>query len=69
LELRARDRYDALDQMSAELRQLREQHDAIDALAEALRTRYGWLSYRVVALRDELLELEGQAMTRPSAIE
>jgi uncharacterized protein involved in exopolysaccharide biosynthesis len=69
LELRARDRYDALDQMSAELRQLREQHDAIDALAEALRTRYGWLSYRVVALRDELLELEGQATTRPSAIE
>jgi hypothetical protein len=41
LELRAHDRYDALDQMSAELRQLREQRDAFDALAEALRTRDG----------------------------
>jgi uncharacterized protein involved in exopolysaccharide biosynthesis len=69
LELRAHDRYGALDQMSAELRQLREQHDALDALAEALRTRYGWLSYRAVALRDQLLELEGQATARPSAIE
>jgi hypothetical protein len=35
LELRARDRYDAFDQMSAELRQLREQRDALDTLAEA----------------------------------
>jgi chromosome segregation ATPase len=55
--------------MSAELRQLREQHDAFDALAEALRTRDDWLSYRAVALRDQLLELEGQATARPSAIE
>jgi chromosome segregation ATPase len=69
LELRARDRHGALDQMSAELRQLREQRDAFDALAEALRTRDGWLSYRAVALRDQLLELEGQATARPSAIE
>jgi chromosome segregation ATPase len=69
LEHRARDRYGALDQMSAELRQLREQRDAFYALAEALRTRDGWLSYRAVALRDQLLELEGQATTRPSAIE
>jgi hypothetical protein len=69
LELRNRDRYGALDQMSAELRQLREQRDAFDALAEALRTRDGWLSYRAVVLRDQLLELEGQAIARPSAIE
>jgi hypothetical protein len=69
LELRARDRYGALDQMNAKLHQLREQRDAFDALAEALRTRDGWLSYRAVALRDQLLELEGQATTRPSAIE
>jgi chromosome segregation ATPase len=69
LELRARDRYGALDQMSAELRQLREQRNAFDALAEALRTRDGWLSYRAVALRDQLLELEGQATACPSAIE
>jgi chromosome segregation ATPase len=55
--------------MSAELRQLREQRDALDALAEALRTRDGWLAYRAEALRNQLLELEGQATARPSAIE
>jgi chromosome segregation ATPase len=69
LELRARDRYGALDQMSTELRQLREQRDAFDALVEALRTRDGWLAYRVEALRDQLLELEGQSTARTSAIE
>jgi chromosome segregation ATPase len=69
LELRARDRYGALDQMSVELRQLREQRDAFDTLAEALRTRDGWLAYRVEALREQLLELEGQAMERASAVE
>jgi chromosome segregation ATPase len=55
--------------MSAELRQLWEQRDALDALAEALRTRDGWLAYRVEALRDQLLELEGQPTVCPSAIE
>jgi chromosome segregation ATPase len=69
LELRARDRYGTLDQMSTELRQLREQCDALDALAEALRTRDGWLAYRAEALRDQLLELEGKSTTRPSTIE
>jgi chromosome segregation ATPase len=69
LELRARDRCDALDQMSTELRQLQEQRDALDALAEALRTRDGWLSYRAEALCDQLLELEGQPTVRTSAVE
>jgi chromosome segregation ATPase len=69
LELRARDRYGALDQMSAELRRLREQRDALDALAEALRTRDGWLTYRAGALRDQLLELEGQPTPCASAVE
>jgi chromosome segregation ATPase len=55
--------------MSAELRQLREQRDALDALAEALRTRDGWLAYRAEALRDQLLELEGQPTARASAVE
>jgi hypothetical protein len=44
--------------MSTELRQLRERCDAFDALADALadalRTPDSWLSYRVVALRDQL---------------
>jgi chromosome segregation ATPase len=55
--------------MSADLRQLREQRDALDALAEALRTQDGWLSYRAEALHDQLLEHEGQAAARPPAIE
>jgi quinol monooxygenase YgiN len=55
--------------MDAELRQLRELRDALEALAEALRTQDGWLSYRAEALRDPLLEQEGQAATRPPAIE
>jgi hypothetical protein len=38
--------------MSFELRQFREQRDALDALVEALRTGDGWLAYRAEALRD-----------------
>jgi hypothetical protein len=51
--------------MSAELRRLQEQRDAFVALAEALGTQDGWLSYRAEALRDQLLEHEGQATARP----
>jgi chromosome segregation ATPase len=52
--------------MSAELRHLREQHDAFDALADALGTPDGWLSYRAEALRDQLLECERQAAAPPT---
>jgi predicted nucleic acid-binding Zn-ribbon protein len=69
LEHRARDKYGAFDRMSAELGQLQEQRDAFDALAEALGTQDGWLSYRAEALRDQLLEHEGQAAARPPALE
>jgi chromosome segregation ATPase len=55
--------------MSAELRQLWEQRDALDALTEALRIRDGWLAYRAEALRDQLLELKGQATARASTVE
>jgi hypothetical protein len=34
-----------------------------------LRTQDGWLSYREEALRDQLLEDEGQAAARAPAIE
>jgi chromosome segregation ATPase len=34
-----------------------------------LRTQDGWLSYRVEALRDQLLEHEGQAAAHPPALE
>jgi chromosome segregation ATPase len=69
LEHRARDKYGTFDQMSAELRQLREQRDAFDALAEALGTQDGWLSYRAEALRNQLLEHGGQAAACPPTLE
>jgi hypothetical protein len=69
LEHRARDKYGAFDQMSAELRQLREQRDAFDVLAEALGTQDGWLSYRAEVLRNQFLQHEDQAEARPSALE
>jgi chromosome segregation ATPase len=55
--------------MSSELRQLQEQCDALDALVEALRTSDRWLAYRAGALRDHLLELEGQSAEGASAVE
>jgi hypothetical protein len=69
LEDRARDKYDAFDRMSAELRQLRERCDAFDALADALGTPDSWLSYRAEALRDQLQECERQATAHPSTLE
>jgi chromosome segregation ATPase len=55
--------------MSSELRRLREQCDALDALVEALRTGDGWLAYRAESLRDQLLELEAQTTEGASAVE
>jgi hypothetical protein len=69
LEHRARDKYGAFDQMGAELRQLQEQRDTFDVLAEALWTQDSWLSYRAEALRDQLLKHEGQAAAHPPALE
>jgi regulator of replication initiation timing len=65
LEDHARDKYGAFDRMSAELRQLQEQRDAFDALADALGTPDSWLSYRAEALRDQLQECERQAAAPP----
>jgi chromosome segregation ATPase len=69
LEHRARDKYGAFDQVTAELHQLRERCDAFDALADALRTPDGWLSYRVVALRDQLHESARQDPAHPSSLD
>jgi hypothetical protein len=69
LEHHARDKYGAFDQMSAELRQLRERCDAFDALSDALGTPDSWLSYRAEALRDQLQECERQATACPSTLE
>jgi chromosome segregation ATPase len=54
--------------VSAELRQLREWCDAFDALADALRTPDGWLSYRAMALRDKLHESARQDPAHPSTL-
>jgi chromosome segregation ATPase len=55
--------------VSAELRQLRERCDAFDTLADALRTPDGWLSYRAMALRDQLHESARQDPARLSTLE
>jgi chromosome segregation ATPase len=69
LEARARERYDALDRLDAELNWYREQYNALDTLVEALRTPDGWLVYRAEALRDQLPELDAQAAEDVSAVE
>jgi hypothetical protein len=55
--------------VAAELHQLRERCDAFDALGDALRTPDGWLSYRAMALRDQLHESARQDPTHPSSLE
>jgi hypothetical protein len=55
--------------VSAELRRLREQCDAFDALADAMSTPDGWLSYRAMALRDQLHESARQDPAHPSTLE
>jgi chromosome segregation ATPase len=55
--------------MSAELHRLQEQSDAFAALTKALRSPDSWLSYRVVALRDQLQECKRQDASRPSTLE
>jgi chromosome segregation ATPase len=55
--------------VTAELHQLRERCDAFDALADALRTLDGWLSYRAMALRDQLHESARQDPAHPSSLE
>jgi chromosome segregation ATPase len=69
LEHRARDKYGAFDQMSAELRRLRERCNAFDVLADALRTPDSWLSYRAEALCDQLQDCEWQDAPCPSTLE
>jgi predicted RNase H-like nuclease (RuvC/YqgF family) len=55
--------------VNVELQQLRERCDAFDALADALRTPDGWLSYRAMALRDQLHESARQDPACPSSLE
>jgi hypothetical protein len=69
LERRARERYDALDHLDADLRWYRGQYDALDALVEALRSPNRWLAYRAEALLDLPPEQDAQAAGDASAVE
>jgi hypothetical protein len=52
LERWARERYDSLDRLDADLHWYRGQYEALDALVEALRSPDRWLVYRDEALLD-----------------
>jgi hypothetical protein len=69
LERRARERYDTLDHLDAELNWHWGQYNALDALVEALRTPNRWLVYRVEALQDQPPELDAQAAKDVPAVE
>jgi hypothetical protein len=68
LERRARERYDALDRLDADLRWYRGQYEALDALVEALRSPDRWLAYRAEALLDLPPEQGTQAAQGASAV-
>jgi hypothetical protein len=68
LECRARERYDALDRLDADLQWYRGQYEALDALVEALRSPDRWLVYRAEALLDSPLEQGAQAAEGASAV-
>jgi hypothetical protein len=69
LERRARERYDTLDRLDADLNWYRGQYNALDALVEALRTPDRWLVYQAEALRDQPPELDAQAVEDIPAVE
>jgi hypothetical protein len=69
LERWARERYDALDRLDTDLNWYRGQYNALDALAEALRSPDRWLVYQVEALLDQPPEQDAQAMEDASAVE
>jgi hypothetical protein len=69
LERRARERYDTLDHLDADLHWYRGQYETLDALVEALRSPDRWLAYRAEALQDLPPEKGAQAVGGASAIE
>jgi multidrug resistance efflux pump len=69
LECRARERYDTLDHLDADLNWYRGQYNALDALVEALRSPDRWLVYRAEAQLDRPPEQDAQAAGDASAVE
>jgi hypothetical protein len=68
LERWAREQYDALDRLDADLQWYRGQYEALDALVEALRSPDRWLAYRAEALLDLPPEQRAQAAEGASAV-
>jgi hypothetical protein len=69
LERRARERYDTLDHLDADLHWYQGQYKALNALVEALRSPDRWLAYRAEALLDLPPEQGAQAAGGASAAE
>jgi hypothetical protein len=69
LEHWARERYDALDRLDADLNWYQGQYNALDALVEALRLPDRWLVYRAEALLDQPPKHDAQAAGDASAVE
>jgi hypothetical protein len=69
LEHRARERYDALDLLDADLHWYRGQYDALVAPVEALRSPDRWLAYRAEALLDLPPKQDAQAAGDAFAVE
>jgi hypothetical protein len=47
----------------------RDQYESLDALVEAMWTDNGWLSYRLQAVRDELLDQGAQTAEGASTVD
>jgi chromosome segregation ATPase len=69
LERRARERYDTLVRLDADLQWYRGQYEALDALVEALRSPDRWPAYKAEALLDLPPEQGAQAAEGASAVE
>jgi hypothetical protein len=69
LERRARERYDALDRLDADLNWYQGQYNALDALVEALRSPDRWLVYQAEALLDHPPGQDAQGAGDVSAVE
>jgi hypothetical protein len=69
LERQARERYDTLDRLDADLNWYQGQYNTLDALAEALRSPDRWLVYGAEALLDQPPEQDAQAAGDASAVE
>jgi hypothetical protein len=69
LERRARERYDALDRLDADLNWYRGQYNAPDALVEVLRSPDRWLVYRAEALLDHPPEQDARGAGDVAVVE